>query len=226
LSAIFENFGCQSWEKSLAGTIHNRERTIRQRLITVSCKRLFKSKFLIFVFIDLFIFSDEHPQIRTCFDIHSDHLADSAVQFSRLDGDSLELQLRTAEQRKKDKRLMDAKDKLITFANSSDQDVSIGNLLKYAFSIFKLIFHVFRYCSHIRALISKKNGALNRANPDAVLKFDPLPEPVSRPALIRSLLRPNVVNGSLPPTPMNSQTNLNRSLHGTGNSSNSQTAKR
>jgi len=78
----------------------------------------------------LFIFSDEHPQIGICFDVYSGHLADSAIEFLRFGGDSLKLQLRTAEQRKKDKRLMDAKDKLITFANSTDQDVSMDNLLK------------------------------------------------------------------------------------------------
>lgn len=76
--------------------------------------------------------SDSHPHIGIAYDVHSNHLADSAIEYRKFGGDQEKLRLRSKQQRTRDKKLMDAKDMLVNFANSLDanQVMSMENLLK------------------------------------------------------------------------------------------------
>jgi len=67
------------------------------------------------------------------------------------------------------------------------------------------MFVIFRYCLHIQFLTGNSEDDSLLTNSAAKLRFDPQPEPTARPVLIRPLLRPNVIDRPLPPTPMISQ---------------------
>ena len=77
------------------------------------------------------IFSDEHPPIGTAFDIHSGHLTDGTIEFLKFGGNCANLNPRVKQLRSLDMKLMNAKDKLVDFANSLDPNraVSMENLL-------------------------------------------------------------------------------------------------
>lgn len=75
---------------------------------------------------------EPHPQVGVAFDVYAGHLSSAAIEFLRFGNDVGKLQTRTKKQREKDRKLMEAKDKLVEFANSlgADQDVPISHLLK------------------------------------------------------------------------------------------------
>lgn len=117
-SNIFVHFGFRSWTKSFVGTIRSREQTIQPKLITISYKRHSKSNILInFQVICFFLVTSiQQPEQHLIF-IRDTQLT-VQLFFLRFNGIDSQLNLRVQKQRKLDTKLMNAKDKLITFINS------------------------------------------------------------------------------------------------------------
>jgi hypothetical protein len=75
-------------------------------------------------------FSEEHPEVGKAFEVHSGHLADSAVEFLRISGDVSKLSIRTKQERGRDRCLIAAQEKLENFGGSIRQEIPVEYLLQ------------------------------------------------------------------------------------------------